>query len=39
MLLALLLLLLPLPDPRSARGHPLYTRVPPSTLQGEPRLL
>uniref|UniRef100_A0A8C9BGN0 Serine protease 56 n=1 Tax=Phocoena sinus TaxID=42100 RepID=A0A8C9BGN0_PHOSS len=33
MLLALLLLLLPLPDPRSAHGHPLYTRVPPSTLQ------
>ncbi|CAI9165282.1 unnamed protein product [Rangifer tarandus platyrhynchus] len=34
MLLAtLLLLLLPLPDPRSAHGHPLYMRVPPSTLQ------
>ncbi|XP_066879546.1 serine protease 56 [Kogia breviceps] len=32
MLLALLLLL-PFPDPRSAHGHPLYTRVPPSTLQ------
>ena len=35
LLAALLLLLLPLPDPRSAHGHPLYMRVPPSTLQGE----
>ncbi|KAM7247660.1 hypothetical protein CapIbe_001613 [Capra ibex] len=33
LLAALLLLLLPLPDPRSAHGHPLYMRVPPSTLQ------
>ncbi|XP_004389567.2 serine protease 56 [Trichechus manatus latirostris] len=33
MLLAVLLLLLPLPDPWSARGHPLYMRLPPSTLQ------
>uniref|UniRef100_A0A8C0LH89 Serine protease 56 n=1 Tax=Canis lupus dingo TaxID=286419 RepID=A0A8C0LH89_CANLU len=29
----LLLLLLPLPDPWSAYGHPLYMRLPPSTLQ------
>lgn len=38
MLLAtlLLLLLLPLPEPWSAHGHPLYMRLPPSTLQGEP---
>lgn len=36
MLLAMLLLLLPLPDPRFAQGHPLYMRLPPSTLQGEP---
>lgn len=35
LLAALLLLLPPLPDPRSAHGHPLYMRVPPSTLQGE----
>ncbi|KAF4014031.1 hypothetical protein G4228_005484 [Cervus hanglu yarkandensis] len=34
LLAALLLLLPPLPDPRSAHGHPLYMRVPPSTLQG-----
>ncbi|XP_037706052.1 serine protease 56 [Choloepus didactylus] len=34
MLLALLLpLLLPLPDPPSADGHPPYVRLPPSTLQ------
>ncbi|XP_047401408.1 serine protease 56 isoform X2 [Sciurus carolinensis] len=35
MLLATLLLLLlpPLPDPWSACGHPLYMRLPPSTLQ------
>uniref|UniRef100_A0A8C6DR09 Serine protease 56 n=1 Tax=Moschus moschiferus TaxID=68415 RepID=A0A8C6DR09_MOSMO len=33
LLTALLLLLPPLPDPRSAHGHPLYMRVPPSTLQ------
>ncbi|XP_031308273.2 serine protease 56 [Camelus dromedarius] len=33
MLLAVLLLLLPLPDPWSAHGHPLYMRLPPSTLQ------
>ncbi|XP_052509544.1 serine protease 56 [Budorcas taxicolor] len=33
LLAALLLLLPPLPDPRSAHGHPLYMRVPPSTLQ------
>uniref|UniRef100_A0A8C3YV50 Serine protease 56 n=1 Tax=Catagonus wagneri TaxID=51154 RepID=A0A8C3YV50_9CETA len=34
MLLAVLLLLLPpLPGPRSAQGHPLYMRLPPSTLQ------
>ncbi|XP_004868188.1 serine protease 56 isoform X2 [Heterocephalus glaber] len=35
MLLAalLLLLLLPLPDPWSASGHPLYMRLSPSTLQ------
>lgn len=41
MLLAvlLLLLLLPPPDARSAHGHPLYMRLPPSTLQGEPRLV
>jgi hypothetical protein len=38
MLLAvlLLLLLLPLPDLWTANGHPLYMRLPPSTLQGEP---
>lgn len=35
----LLLLLLPLPDPWSAYGHPLYMRLPPSTLQGEPGLV
>ncbi|KAM6152770.1 serine protease 56 [Erethizon dorsatum] len=29
----LLLLLLPLPEPWSAHGHPLYMRLPPSTLQ------
>lgn len=39
MLLAVLLLLLPLPDPRSVHGHPLYMRLPPSTLQGEPGLV
>lgn len=41
MLLAvlLLLLLLPPPDARSAHGHPLYMRLPPSTLQGEPGLI
>lgn len=39
MLLAVLLLLLPLPDSQSAHGHPLYTRLPPSTLQGEPGLV
>lgn len=40
MLLAvLLLLLLPSPDARSAHGHPLYMRLPPSTLQGEPGLI
>lgn len=41
MLLAvlLLLLLLPPPDARSAHGHPLYMRLPPSTLQGEPGLV
>ncbi|KAL2775301.1 serine protease 56 isoform 2 precursor, partial [Daubentonia madagascariensis] len=33
MLLAVLLLLLPLPDLWSACGHPLYMRLPPSTLQ------
>ncbi|XP_066089825.1 serine protease 56 isoform X1 [Saccopteryx bilineata] len=37
MLLAMLLLLLPppppLPAPRSAHGHPLYLRLPPSALQ------
>ncbi|XP_036176543.1 serine protease 56 isoform X1 [Myotis myotis] len=33
MLLAMLLLLLPLPDPWSAHGHPLYMHLPPSTLQ------
>ncbi|KAF6362035.1 hypothetical protein mRhiFer1_013690 [Rhinolophus ferrumequinum] len=33
MLLAVLLVLLPLQDPRSAQGHPLYMRLPPSTLQ------
>ncbi|XP_036110596.1 serine protease 56 [Molossus molossus] len=33
MLLAVLLLLLPLPDSQSAHGHPLYMRLPPSTLQ------
>ncbi|XP_061244476.1 serine protease 56 [Bos javanicus] len=33
LLAALLLLLQPLPDPQSAHGHPLYVRVPPSTLQ------
>lgn len=38
MLLSMLLLLLPLPTPWSIRGHPLYTRLPPSTLQGEPGL-
>lgn len=37
MLLAvLLLLLLSLPGPPSAHGHPPYMRLPPSTLQGEP---
>lgn len=35
MLLAVLLLL-SLPDPPSAQGYPLYMRLPPSTLQGEP---
>lgn len=41
MLLAVLLLLLlpPPPDARSAHGHPLYMRLPPSTLQGEPGLV
>lgn len=40
MLLAvLLLLLLPPADARSAHGHPLYVRLPPSTLQGEPGLV
>lgn len=41
MLLAvlLLLLLLPSPDARSAHGHPLYMRLPPSTLQGEPGMV
>lgn len=41
MLLAvlLLLLLLPPPDARSVHGHPLYMRLPPSTLQGEPGLV
>lgn len=40
MLLAVLLLLLPpLPGPQFAHGHPLYLRLPPSTLQGEPRLV
>lgn len=41
MLLAvlLLLLLLPPPDAQSAHGHPLYMRLPPSTLQGEPGLV
>uniref|UniRef100_A0A8C9AWA5 Serine protease 56 n=1 Tax=Prolemur simus TaxID=1328070 RepID=A0A8C9AWA5_PROSS len=33
MLLAVLLLLLPLPDSWSACGRPLYMRLPPSTLQ------
>ncbi|XP_006893598.1 PREDICTED: serine protease 56 [Elephantulus edwardii] len=33
LLVLLLLLLLPLPDPWSAYGHPLYLRLPPSTLQ------
>ncbi|XP_003784905.1 serine protease 56 [Otolemur garnettii] len=33
MLLAVLLLLLPLPDSWSAYGHPLYMRLPPSILQ------
>lgn len=38
MLLAVLLaLMLPLPD-WSAHGHPLYMRLPPSTLRGEPGL-
>lgn len=37
--LLLLLLLLPPPDARSAHGHPLYMRLPPSTLQGEPGLV
>lgn len=37
MLLALLLLLLLLsPDSQTAHGHPLYTRLSPGTLQGEP---
>lgn len=36
MLLPVLLLLLPLQDPQSAQGRPLYMRLPPSTLQGEP---
>lgn len=39
MLLAVLLLLLPPADARSAHGHPLYVRLPPSTLQGEPGLV
>ncbi|XP_012877552.1 PREDICTED: serine protease 56 [Dipodomys ordii] len=33
MLLAVLLLLLPMPGLRTALGHPLYMRLPPSTLQ------
>ncbi|XP_008577657.1 PREDICTED: serine protease 56 [Galeopterus variegatus] len=33
MLLTVLLLLLPLPDTWPAHGHPLYMRLPPSTLQ------
>ncbi|XP_069878035.1 serine protease 56 [Dipodomys merriami] len=33
MLLAVLLLLLPMPGLRTAHGHPLYMRLPPSTLQ------
>ncbi|XP_022356067.1 serine protease 56 [Enhydra lutris kenyoni] len=33
MLLLVLLLLLPLPDPWAVRGHPLYMRLPPSILQ------
>lgn len=37
MLLAVLLLLLLLsPDSQTARGHPLYMRLSPGTLQGEP---
>lgn len=40
MLLPVLLLLLrPFPDLPSVAGHPLYMRLPPSTLQGEPGLL
>lgn len=39
MLLAVLLLLLPLSDLWSGHGHPLYMRLPPSTLQGEPGLV
>lgn len=37
MLLTMLLLLLLLsPDSQTAHGHPLYMRLSPSTLQGEP---
>lgn len=32
----LLLLLLLSPDSQTAHGHPLYMRLSPSTLQGEP---
>lgn len=35
-MLLLLLLLLLSPDSQTAHGHPLYMRLPPSTLQGEP---
>lgn len=38
MLLLVLLLLLPLSDPWAVHGHPLYMRLPPSILQGEPGL-
>lgn len=38
MLLLMLLLLLPLSDPWAVHGHPLYMRLPPSILQGEPGL-
>lgn len=35
-MLLLLLLLLLSPDSQTANGHPLYMRLSPSTLQGEP---
>lgn len=36
MLRAVLLVLLPLQDPRSARGHPLHMRLPPAPCKVSP---